>query len=643
MDDRTCKEKYLMRTKTFFSLLFCFCFAQNMSAQKSLGLYFHPDYRFQGSALTGWKQTGNVKWSAQNGEITAAATTEGGLLQLNQSFQDVVIQLLVKCAANEEAGVLFRLEKIPEGIKAVLISLKDSSVTAWNVLLDAQGKITKREKLRTAGGIIRIAPPPSNDNSPANRNPPNRPAVPGDVPLQRVATGFKTGEWNQLELYADANMVRAYLNDGGAGTGVIEEGSNGFGALALYASGNGTVQFREIIVKDLAIKTLPVEQSSSRFSVQRINDMYYSWGCTAGDYNKDGHMDVAAGPWIYFGPGFTRSREIFLAVTTSPGTNFTETNCQYTYDFNNDGWPDIVSGPNRANLYINPRGESRRWDKYVAIPVIQSEITVFKDIDKDGRPEMIYGADGIMRFARPDPTDATKPWTVYDISERGYAMAHGLGAGDINGDGRTDVINPNGWWEQPAAGATSGLWKYHPAALARYGHRATGAGGATMGVYDVNGDGLNDVVTSLNAHGFGLAWYEQKRDAAGIRFEPHMISDDYAAAATNAGGVTISQIHGTTFEDIDGDGISDLIAGKRYWSHLDTYLDPDPSGAPVIYYYRTVRDPKAPGGAKFVPELIHNRSGVGSDVLAIDLNKDKKPDIISATDRGVFIFWNKGK
>lgn len=163
-----------------------------------------------------------------------------------------------------------------------------------------------------------------------------------------------------------------------------------------------------------------------------------------------------------------------------------------------------------------------------------------------------------------------------------------------------------------------------------------------MGVYDVNGDKLNDVVTSLNAHGFGLAWFEQKKDAAGaITFVQHIISDDYST--TNAGGVTFSQIHGNAFGDIDGDGIPDLIAGKRYWSHLESYLDPDPYGAPVVYYYRTVRNPKAPGGAEFVPELVHNRSGAGSDMMVIDLNKDNKPDIISSNDRGTFIFWNKGK
>ncbi len=108
----------------------------------------------------------------------------------------------------------------------------------------------------------------------------------------------------------------------------------------------------------------------------------------------------------------------------------------------------------------------------------------------------------------------------------------------------------------------------------------------------------------------------------------------------NAGGVTFSQPHGTTFADVDGDGIPDFIVGKRPWSHLDVYVDPDPYGPPVLYWYRTVRNPDAPGGAEFVPELIHNHLGVGSDVLAVDLNKDGAVDIVTSNNRGTSIFWN---
>jgi hypothetical protein len=201
-----------------------------------------------------------------------------------------------------------------------------------------------------------------------------------------------------------------------------------------------------------------------------------------------------------------------------------------------------------------------------------------------------------------------------------------------------DIVNPYGWWEQPPPGSNQDTWTYHPEVFGRYGRDIMG--GSVMAVYDVNGDGLNDVVTVLNAHGWGLAWFEQKRDAAGkISFVRHMISDDLFTK--NAGDVVFSEPHGTTFADVDGDGIPDFIVGKRYWSHRDDYLDPDPYGQPVLYWYRTIRDPKAAGGARFEPELIDNHSGAGSNLLAVDLNKDGAMDIVSPTRFGTFIFWGK--
>jgi hypothetical protein len=118
-----------------------------------------------------------------------------------------------------------------------------------------------------------------------------------------------------------------------------------------------------------------------------------------------------------------------------------------------------------------------------------------------------------------------------------------------------------------------------------------------------------------------------------------MIMDD--PWSKNAGGVAFSQPHGTNVGDVDGDGIPDFIAGKRYWSHLDDYNDPDPYGPAVLYVFRTVRNAKAPGGAEFVPELIHNRSGAGSDVYPVDLNKDGRMDILTATRYGTFVFFQQ--
>ena len=339
-----------------------------------------------------------------------------------------------------------------------------------------------------------------------------------------------------------------------------------------------------------------------------------------------------AGPYIYLGPDYTERVEFTLAQTFNPSTQYASGMINFAYDFTGDGWPDILMTDSRPiALYVNPRGESRRWNKYMVVPNITTEEALFKDVDGDGKPEVVYGGGGVIAYAKPDPADPTKPWIVHTISDKIVVNVHGIGVGDINGDGRMDILSASGWWEQPKDNKQE-PWTFHPEYFGR--------GGAEMGVYDVNGDGLNDVVTSIEAHGWGLSWFEQKRDEDGtISFVEHPIMDDFSAK--NAGDVTFSEPHADTSADIDGDGIPDFIVGKRYWSHEDSYADPDPYGPPVLYWYRTVRNPKAPGGAEFVPELIHNRSGVGSHFQVVDLNKDGVPDIVTSTDRGTFIFWGK--
>lgn len=606
------------------------------------GLSFLPDHTFKGSSLNGWHTLGDVNWQANNGELVGKtkAGSKGGWLVMDSAYQDVAFHALFKATGNSETALLFRTEKTADGYRGVLLSLKDS-VVPYLVLLDANGKEISRTKLRYAGGInYRVAPPP--DTSGRNRAftfP--RPVIPDDLPVKAPNTSFRKNDWNEIEVFIETNVIRSFLNDGREVGGAVDGdyGLSGFGPLALYVGGPGEVRFKDVMYKDLSIRYTPAEQSSSRFKVQRISDFYYSWGSAAADFNRDGNMDIIAGPYIYFGPDFTRSKEIYPAVAKGPSQEFTSINHQFTYDVNEDGWPDIITGWGSPTVYINPKTESRRWESYTPIPATQSETTLFTDIDNDGKPELVYASQTQFRYAKPQPN--SKTWTEYNVSEKGYALAHGIGTGDINGDGRTDVLSATGWWEQPETLSKDKTWKYHPFAFGRYKNRATNIGGSVMAVYDVNGDGLNDVVTNLNVHGFGLAWFEQKKDGAGnISFVRHMINDDYSQKSV--GDVTFSQGHAATFADIDNDGIMDYIVGKRFFTHLDNMFDPDAYGPPVLYWYRTVRNKNAPGGAEFVPELIHNRSGVGSQVTAIDLNNDGAIDLLTSNNRGTFIFWNVG-
>lgn len=608
---------------------------------------FTPDGIFQGSSLAGWKHFGNAKWTASNGEITG---TGDGLLIFDKPTQDTGVYLQFRCESDCNAGIFLRLEKKGDGMCGVLLSMQQEELAAYRVTLDATGKETERTKLRNAGGQIRFAPPAPPPGSPAARpfSRPELPPMPDGMaaPLDRPAKGLHKEGWNDVEVLLDADILRAFFNDGGDAVSVATEGMDGFGPFALY-SGGSTVHFRAVAYKDLGRKTWGKEEVGSGFKMQRVNEFYYGWSAAAADFNHDGKLDIVSGPFVYFGPDYTESREIYPAQIVNASTNYSMDDwVEHASDFTGDGWADVLTtshaggGKDGAVLYVNPKGESRRWAKFTVVAPIDSEETVLADIDGDGKQELVYMGGGYMCYAKPDPAHPTDRWVVHKISEHGPWPAHGIGAGDVNGDGRMDIVGAYGWWEQPAQGVAEAKWKYHAAPFGRWGR--TSAGGAKIGVYDINGDGLPDVVTSMQAHGWGISWFEQKRSSDGeISFVPHVVMD--RTAKDSAGGVVFTEPHASTIADVDGDGIPDFIVAKRYWSHLDDFYDPDPYGAPVLYVYRTVRDKTAPGGARFVPELVHNYSGGGSDVLARDLNGDGVMDLVTSTRSGTYIFWGTGK
>ncbi len=614
---------------------------------------FTPDFTFRGSSLSGWHVLGQTKWSAQNGEITATPQgQDGGWLVLDKGYQDVELYTEFRCAENCDAGVLLRAEKTKEGgWKGIYVSLSGDG-GSYDVTLNGEGKELSRTRLlRATAQFARMAAGPwangqahvpgfaepattvAEDQEEASKPAAPRSGRAGGGP-PRGGPQIKAGDWNTLDVIVDTDMVSTRLNGRPGGSSATSDRMMGYGPIALHVAGTGEVRFRDVAIKDFNRKTEPAEQVSSHFRMQQLNDFFYSWGATAGDINHDGIPDVIAGPFYFLGPDYTERREFTAARSYSASNNFPEGMVYYAYDFTGDGWADIICVDSRPiYLYVNPKGESRRWDRYNVVPSATSEIEVFRDIDGDGKPEVLFAApNAVMAYAKPDPANPTGVWKVHNISEPGLAGPHGMGVGDINGDGRMDVVNSRGWWEQPASGAAETLWKFHPAQF--------GTGGTEMGVYDVNGDGLNDVVTVMAAHGWGIAWFEQKRDAQGnISFVRHDIMGDLSTK--NAGDVAFSEAHGAAFADMDGDGVPDMVVGKRLYSHLESHLDPDPYGPAVLYWYRTVRNPKAEGGAEFVPELIHNRSGVGSQFVVTDLNGDGAPDIVISCVKGTFVFWNQ--
>ena len=330
------------------------------------------------------------------------------------------------------------------------------------------------------------------------------------------------------------------------------------------------MRYKDFAWKDLMSVVEPKEQISPRFTMQQVTTVYYGWGATTGDVNKDGNLDLVSGPFYYAGPRLHRAPPLSRRLHLQPGKPVRARHGEPVGDFTGDGWMDILSslGNRHMDLYVNPKGESRRWDKFSVLPTISSEIVLLKDLDKDGKPEVIFGqgaANGYA-WAKPDPVNPTEVWKARRISAPGQAVnGHGIGVGDVNGDGRVDVVVPTGWYEQPAGGIETSPWAFHEAELGD--PSVFGSGGGEMGVYDVNGDGLTDVVAG-SAHNWGLNWFEQKKGPSGNTWVKHMIAGNFATQ--NAGGVVFSESHAERFVDMDGDKIPDMITGKRYWSEAGT-------------------------------------------------------------------------
>ncbi len=618
-------------------VIFCFLLFSAFSSDNSSASAFN------GTSLAGWHVEGSGNWKVDHGEIVGSTKPDGsgGWLVLDHRYEDFMVRFLFQCR-NCETGMLFRSVKGDSGTRGTYVSLAGSNVGAVSrVTLDAQGAEVDRK-------IIEI---------------------PEELQVSKEFQSWfraphltpEPDGWNEVHVFVRGDKLGGSFNDSPLRAFTGDGAQSAYGFVALHISGGtgAEVRIKDISFEDLTQRSaLPAEITSADFRERKLTDLFYSEGIAAGDLNRDGVQDVVAGPFYYLGPDYTVAREIYPSASTDPSTknegSYTGSMLNYVYDFNGDGWPDVLQiSLEAAYLYINPKDETRHWDSYKVVTGLYSETTQLADIDGDGRPELImsqgHGTNSQICYAKPDWSDATKPWTIHPISEQGDWGPHGMGVGDVNGDGRLDVVTARGWWEQPPAG-THSFWKFH--AVPEFGGGAgTGmerpfAGGADMFVYDVNGDGLPDVITSLGAHWWGLAWFEQQRDSKGaISWKRHLIMGNPSSPHDSPGeweetdkSVAFSELHALALVDLDGDGLKDIVTGKRWWSHGDNYGSPDAQTAPVLYWFKLVRKPG--GQVEFVPHLINNNSGAGTQIVAIDMNGDGKPDILTSARKGAFIFFN---
>ncbi len=378
------------------------------------------------------------------------------------------------------------------------------------------------------------------------------------------------------------------------------------------------------------------------FRIHMIDPGYNETAAVA-DLNNDGKPDIISGDSWYEAPNWTKHHIRDIDYASGYIDNFSD----LPLDVDGDGYTDIIQCSYFAHKIIwlkNPGNTTGPWKESIIDDAGPTEFAFLVDLNNDGKAQEL-----LPEYDRPNVPLAwyelrSGEWLKHVVAD--HSFGHGIGVGDVNGDGRNDILTPKGWLEAPANPRAPGNWTFHPTdwdqhpippaghgetARSEPGHVAFGR----MYLLDINGDGRPDLLTTM-AHDYGIAWYEQTADGKWIQ---HIIDN------------TWSQAHAAILADINGDGQPDFITGKRYFAHNGN--DPGEREPIGLYWYEYRKVPSTPataqgpgnGGVEWIRHIIDygGRMGGGMQIVAADLTGQGHLDIVSGGKAGLFIAENLAK
>ena len=337
------------------------------------------------------------------------------------------------------------------------------------------------------------------------------------------------------------------------------------------------------------------------------------------DINNDGKLDIVSGEYWYEAPNWKKHRICDVQQEGEYYDDFSD----IPLDVNGNGYMDIITGGwwgKTLRWRENPLGRPEKWKVHDIDKCGEIETIRVFDIDGDGMLEIIPNTPEIPQAFYKLVVDRKRKGTAKfkKIVLMDKPSGHGLGFGDINGDGRQDIVLAKGWLQAPED-RLKGKWIFHE-------EFDLESASIPIIAYDVNNNGLPDLIVG-QAHAYGLHWWEQKKESNGKRtWIKHDID------------LKCSQYHDLQMADIDNDGELELITGKRYRAHCGK--DPGANDAIGLYYFKINK-------GDFQKNIIdygtpEKASGAGIYFAIADLNKNGWLDIVAAGKEGLYLFENLG-